>query len=146
MFGRLIETLLVDFDIEAARQQFCLVFDRLGIAGIYRFHGCEIRIQTGSIQACLVEILCRADKRSRTAAHRIAHGGEISACLRSKKQQHLLCSFRNGYVETLLANLLIPGLGLGKPILRRRVHRPTQKRDHQHVACAFFFRKIGVNP
>jgi hypothetical protein len=146
LFGRLIEALLVHFDIEAARQKFCLVFHHLGIAGIHRFHGSQVGIQPGSIQACLVEILRCADKRSRTAAHRIANGGEISAGLRSKKQQHLFCAFRNGYVETLLANFLIPRLGFGKPVLRRRVHRPTQKRDHQHVACAFFFWKIGMNP
>src|SRR5216683_244996 len=91
-------------------------------------------------------IICCADKRSRTAAHRIAYGGEISACLRSEKQQHLLRAFRDSYVETLLANLLIPRLGLGKPILRWRVHRPTQKRDYQYVACGFFFREIGMNP
>ena len=93
-----------------------------------------------------MQVLRSTDESSRPAAHRVAQGAEVPARLRSKKQQNLLRALRNGYVNSLFADLLIPGLRLDKPIVWRRVDRTTQKRHHQHIPRAFFFREVGVHP
>ena len=93
-----------------------------------------------------MQVLRSTDKSSRPAAHRVAQGAEVPARLRSKKQQNLLRALRNGYVNSLFADLLIPGLRFDKPILWRRVDRTTQKRHHQHIPRTFFFGEVGVHP
>jgi hypothetical protein len=144
--GRLVETLLIDLDVEAARQKLRLILHRFGIARVLGLHRCKISIQPGPIETRLMQVLRSAHESTRPPAHRVAHGAEVSACLRGKKQQNLLRALRDGYVNSLFADLLIPGLRLDEPILWRRVDRTTQKRHHQHIARAFFFGEVGMHP
>jgi hypothetical protein len=93
-----------------------------------------------------VQILGRAHEGSGPSAHRVAHGAEVSASLRSEKQQNLLRALRDSYVNSLFADLLIPGLRLEEPIVWRGVNRAAQKRHDQHIPRTFFFRKVGMYP
>ena len=57
LLGGLIETLRIDLDIQAARQQFGLLFHRLGITAVRCLYRSEISIQPRPIQARLVQVL-----------------------------------------------------------------------------------------
>ena len=123
LFSGLVETLLIDFDVEAARQQLGLPFHRLGVAGIVGLHRRQVRIQPGTIQASLVQILgarTKAPGRPRTALRKVLKSPPVSGARNTRA-----CSAPsgNGYVQSLLTDFLIPGLGFGKPIFGRRIHR-----------------------
>ena len=85
LLRRLIEALLIDFDVEASRQKFRLVFGCFGITIIDRLHAGQVGIEPGSIEAGLVQVLRGANKSARTSAHSIAEGGKVAAGFRSEK-------------------------------------------------------------
>ena len=146
LVGGLVKALLVELDTQASSRFLSALLEQAGIGLRCLFHLGQIGVQAHAISAGSLQILNGANKCSGTALYRLAQSAEVSACLRSQKEQRLLRFFGHGDEYTLLARLAAPCLHARKPLRGRRVGGPAQKRNDQHKVRRLALGKVGMNP
>src|SRR5260370_10469181 len=108
--------------------------------------GIQIFLQTGALQACLLQILCGANKRTWFAPDGSANRAERSSSFGSQQDQSLLRLLWHRDEDSLLPNGFVPCIDVGEPEIRRRVRGPPQKGNNHHIVHRLAIGQISMYP
>jgi hypothetical protein len=142
----LIEAVLIGLEVQGAGQQGGVLLERFRISWGNGLDGGEILFYTGLLKAGLGEILGGADEDSWAALDGGAESDEVTAGLRSEKEESLLGFVRDGDGGALFADLLVPGLNLEEPFVRWGIGGSAQEDGDEEVVDGLGARKVREEP
>ena len=140
-----VETLLVDANAEAARQQRRGVLQHAGIGCVEAANDGQVALESRAIERRLIQILRGAHECAGAAAHGVDERFEIAAGFGRQEDQCLLCTVGNGDGETFVCAGALPRGAAEKPVLRRRIGRAAQEGDDQQIVLGLRRREIGFD-
>jgi len=141
-----IETLLVEADVQAARQKGRVRFELLGIGAVGLADGVEEFLQALTIEAGLLQVLCGANEGSGLAANGGAKRAEGATGVRGEEYESFFGLVGNGDKDAFVADGVGPRLDSSEPGIWRRIRRTTQEGNDHQIADRLTLGKIGVNP
>jgi hypothetical protein len=142
----LIEALLIEPDVKAARQKGGVRLELVGISRVSLANRLEIFFETQAVEAGLLEILGGADKSAGLAANRRAESAKGASSLRGEEDQGFLGFFGNDDKNAFFVDWPAPGFDAGKPGLGRRIGCAAQESHDHQIVHRLAVREIGVNP
>jgi len=142
----LLEAIAVGLEVEGAGEEVGVVGEGLGVVGRNAADVGEIDLDAGLFESGLDEVLRGADEDAGAAADGGAEGGEVAAGFRGEEEDDLLGLGGDGDGNALFANLLVPGLNFGKPVVGGRVGGAAEEGGDQEVADGLGGGQVGVQP
>jgi hypothetical protein len=143
---RLLEAGLVGLESERASEQVRVLLKLVGIRGRDAPDIGEVLLDARLLEAGLGEILRGADEDAGATADRGFEGGEIAPGLRGKEEDSLLSLLGHSDEDALLANVFLPGLNAGEPVLGWRVGVAAEEDTDEEVLHGLRGRKVRVQP
>ena len=141
-----LEAVAVGLEIEGAGEEVGVVGESFGVVGWDAADGGEIGLDAGLLEAGFDEVLRGANEDAGAAADGGAEGAEVAACLGREEEDDLLGLGGDGDGDALFADLLVPGLDLGEPVIGGRVGGAAQEGADEEVVNGLGGGEVGVEP
>ena len=103
-------------------------------------------LDAGLLEAGLGEVLRGADEDAGAAADGGAEGGEVAAGFGGEEEDDLLGLVGDGDGDALFADLFVPGLDLGEPVVGGRVGGAAEEGGDEEVVDGLGGREVGMQP
>jgi len=142
----LVETLLVQFDIQAAPEQRGVSFQLLGVSSVGFMNGFEIFFETQAVEAGLLKVLRGTDEGAGLAAYGVAESAIGSASFWSEKYESFLGFFGNVDEDAFLVDSVIPCFDASEPVVRRRIGGTAKESNDHQVVNGLAVGEIGMDP
>ncbi len=142
----LLEAVAVGFEVEGAGEEVGVLGESFGVVGWNAVDVGEVDLDAGLLEAGFDEVLRGADEDAGAAADGGAEGGEVAAGFRGEEEDDLLGLGGNGDGDALFANVFVPGLDLGEPVVGGRVGGAAEEGGYEEVVDGLGGRQVGVQP
>src|ERR1700730_8379590 len=140
------ETIVVELDVETASEENRPVMQDASLVAGHFLDDVQIFVETGTVQAGLIQVLRRTHERSGLAPHCGPQRAEITAGLGSQEDQCLLRAGWNRDYDSLFADVFVPGFNFREPVFGWRIGRTAQEcGDHQETN-GLPVRHVGMDP
>src|SRR6202012_2065556 len=137
------KTGLVGLEGKGASQQVRMFLKGGGVGGRETGGVDAILLEAGLLETGLGEVLRGANEDAGTAADGGLQSGEVAAGLRREKEDGLLCLLWDGDEDALFADVLLPGLNAGEPVLGRGIRIAAEEDADEEVFDRLGGREIG---
>ncbi|MCU1252807.1 MAG: hypothetical protein JWQ49_5836, partial [Edaphobacter sp.] len=142
----LLEAVTVGLEVEGAGEQVGVLGEGLGVVRWDKADVGEIGFDAGLFEAGLGEVLRGANEDAGAAADGGAEGAEVAAGFRGEEEDDLLGLGGHGDGYALFADLFVPGLDLGEPVVGGRVGGAAAKGGDEEVVDGLRGGEVGVQP
>ena len=143
---RTLEAVRVGAEVERAGEEIGVVEQGGRVAGWNEFHGGEIGLDAGLLEAGLGEVLRGSDEDAGAALDGGTEGGEVAAGFWREEEDGLLGFGGDGDGDTLVAHLALPGFDAGEPVWRGWVGGAAKENGDEEVVDGLGGREVGVKP
>ena len=143
---RLVETLLIKPDIQAASQHCGVRLQLLRIRGINFPNLIHVLFDPLAIETRLLQVLRGADKRAGLASNCRAQRAESTSCLRCKENQGLFRLLGDSDENPFFVSGASPGFDTGKPGIRRWIGRAPQEGDDHQIPDGLAIGQVRMQP